>query len=218
MSNELTAVVPVERQQEATALVTWARGLAITTVAERDEAVERGKAAKALAKAITESFEPSRKAAQLALEAIRDQRDGFVTPLQEVERLVKGKCGAFDEAARQAAEKERIRLQAIEDERSRKEQAALMARAEKLKTPERAEALREQAASIVAPAVLINAPQKAAGTSTAKMWDYEITDPRAVPDEYKMIDTSKLGKVVRAVKGTITIPGVRMFEKTQQRW
>jgi hypothetical protein len=34
-----------------------------------------------------------------------------------------------------------------------------------------------------------------------------------VPAEYKIIDEIKLGKLIRALKGQVTIPGVRIFNQ-----
>lgn len=49
----------------------------------------------------------------------------------------------------------------------------------------------------------------------AKIWKFEVVDFSLVPDEYKMVDATKLGKVVRA--GLRIIPGIRIFEESTVR-
>mgnify|MGYP001194388877 CR=1 FL=1 len=51
------------------------------------------------------------------------------------------------------------------------------------------------------------------GTST--IWRFEVTDFALLPPDYKMVDASKLGKVVRA--GLHTIAGVRIWEEETLR-
>ena len=51
------------------------------------------------------------------------------------------------------------------------------------------------------------------GLSFQERWDFEITDPLKVPREYLMVDEVKLGKIVRALKNTANIPGVRVYPK-----
>jgi hypothetical protein len=51
------------------------------------------------------------------------------------------------------------------------------------------------------------------GTSgSTTTWTFEITDPAVIPDHYKMIDAKKIGRDVKAAKGKITIPGVKVIE------
>lgn len=46
---------------------------------------------------------------------------------------------------------------------------------------------------------------------TTRTPKFEIVDPKLIPAEYLMIDVVKIGKVVRASKGDIIIPGVRVY-------
>ncbi len=49
------------------------------------------------------------------------------------------------------------------------------------------------------------------GQTTITRW--EVTDFLQVPDDYKLVDAAKIGKVVRGSKGTITIPGIRIWQE-----
>lgn len=44
-------------------------------------------------------------------------------------------------------------------------------------------------------------------------WKWEVTDFNLVPDEYKMINGGMLSPVVKASKGKIVIPGVRIYNE-----
>lgn len=53
------------------------------------------------------------------------------------------------------------------------------------------------------------------GISTRTIYDAEVIDAAAVPAEYLQPDINKIRAVVRAAKGKIEIPGVRVVERTQ---
>jgi len=46
-----------------------------------------------------------------------------------------------------------------------------------------------------------------------KIWKFEVVDKALVPEDYKQVDMVKVGSVVRATKGTIAIPGIRIFSE-----
>jgi hypothetical protein len=46
------------------------------------------------------------------------------------------------------------------------------------------------------------------------LYDFEVVDPNLVPDEFWMIDEKKIGALVRASKGTMVPPGVKVIETT----
>ena len=52
---------------------------------------------------------------------------------------------------------------------------------------------------------------KAEGIQCREVWRYEVIDAAQVPREYLTIDHTKLGGVVRALKGAAQIPGVRIW-------
>ena len=185
------------------------------------------------------------------------RRAEFLRVPTEAEKTLLEKVRKYDEAEKAAREAEARRLQAIEDEKRRREQERLdalaraqrekeaaarraeeearrkaqeatneaervKAQAEAEKARKAAEAAsakahaREEAAAEVLPAPVITLPpvEKAAGESAVKVWKYEITDAAAVPRDYMMVDTVKLGAVVRATKGTLAIAGVRIYSET----
>lgn len=138
--------------------------------------------------------------------------------------------------ANEKADKERRRLQAIADEATRKanEEAAAkrkaaeaaaaagrQAEADRLrasadraeeKAAEKSELFENRAAQVVAPIATQAAP-KVGGISVPLVWDFEVTDTKAVPREYCDVNESRIRKVVQAMQGNTNIAGVRVFQK-----
>jgi hypothetical protein len=54
-------------------------------------------------------------------------------------------------------------------------------------------------------------PLVAPGVGRRDVWHYEVLDAAQVPREYLTVDHTKLGRVVRALKGAARIPGVRIW-------
>lgn len=52
---------------------------------------------------------------------------------------------------------------------------------------------------------------KPRGLSEQTHWKFRIVDESLLPREYLMPDTGKIGGVIRAAKGTVTIPGVEAY-------
>ena len=129
---------------------------------------------------------------------------------EEQERVWREKEAArqreAEELARQAREsnnaKERARLEA-EAEKSRQEAA---------KAAEKAAERAQQAAEVFVPAPVIQQEkQKVSGSKDITRWDFEITDMNLIPREWFVLDESKIGKFASATKGTVSIPGIRIF-------
>lgn len=54
----------------------------------------------------------------------------------------------------------------------------------------------------------------AQGVSTREKFSFVIENPSLVPDEHWVIDEKRIGALVRAAKGAIVIPGVRVVVET----
>ena len=120
---------------------------------------------------------------------------------EEAEKLRQEAAKTDNEAAMKRIEegRERIRQEA-EENRRRVEEATDKAIDEAAK-----------AEAAMAPAPVVPDAPKTSGLSMQDHWCFEVVDPMAVPREFLAIDEVKIGKVVRAIKGQITIPGVRIF-------
>ena len=124
-------------------------------------------------------------------------------PLEEAQRIVGGKHVAYQRAQQEAARKEQERLRKLAEAK----QARQAAKAEE-------KGLEEP--PVVIPMPTIQAPPKTLNTAsgsvtTRTVWKHQVVDMATLPDEYKIADDVKLGKVVRA--GVREIPGVRIYEE-----
>ena len=133
--------------------------------------------------------------------AIMETFRTLMAPIEEADRVTRDKVLAFKQVqAAQKAEEERInaeRLQLAQDEMALKgeitEPVNLIPVSEVTKT--------------------IHTDLGTAGMVTN--WKFEIIKPALVPDEYKIVDVAKIGKVVRA--GLREIPGVRIYPEESLR-
>jgi DNA repair exonuclease SbcCD ATPase subunit len=123
---------------------------------------------------------------------------------EEAERLNKEAAKKTnDEAALKHIdeEREKIRLQAEENRKIAEEETTLAID----------EAAKAEAA--MAPAPIVPEAPKTAGLAMRDNWCFEVVDPAAVPREYLIINEVAIGKIVRALRGKIEIPGIRVFNR-----
>ena len=118
-----TAIVKVDKKTvtEIERLEGWAKTLVIHKPEERELAMDAVRQIKARCKNIIASFKENVQAAYAAHKAAVAHRDRFLKPLQDIESRVKDAVMAYDEEVKRQAEQERKRLQAIADEKARKE-------------------------------------------------------------------------------------------------
>jgi hypothetical protein len=143
-------------------------------------------------KRINDLFRPATDMAVKTEKVWKDKLVDYHTEQENKRRLQEAKD-------REAADKERAKLEG---------QALRLA--EKGKT-DQAVAKRQEAEAIptpVAPPV-----EKPKGYSEREDWQYEVLNESAIPSEYWVVDHQALAKVVRALKGTKGIPGIRQFPR-----
>jgi hypothetical protein len=173
---------------------------------------------KALQKEIDSTFDPIIQAAHEAHKKALTQKKKFEDPLDQAERMVKPKIGAYlqeqdrirreaEEAARRAEwERQRVEKEALEK--------AMKAEAEgKAKEAEKIIEKAAKAEILVPPPLIIPERQQTQGISMREVWRFEITDPKLLPREYLTPDLVRIGKVVQACKGETNIAGVRVFSE-----
>jgi len=117
-----------------------------------------------------------------------------------------------------AARAEEARLQAeitkAKNAKARAEAEAAMAKAreEAAKAAAKAAERAQQAAEVFVPAPSIAQEKvKVAGTKDVTRYDFEIVDMALIPHEWFVLDEPKIAKFATATKGTVAIPGVRIF-------
>lgn len=169
---------------------------------------------------IAKIVEPVKTPAYKAWKAICDLEKRAIDRIKAVCDPLERGAVAWKSEQDALAERERQRqlaeAKAAEDARMAAEAAALEAAG----LQDEAEAVLaqaiEQPAPVFVPPPMPVAP-KVEGMTMVDVWCFEITTPALVPDEYKVIDESRIRKVVETFKGTKAIPGVRQWKESRPR-
>jgi len=148
-------------------------------------------------------------------------RHWFTDPLETQKKRIIAKFQADDAPLAQAQEivgDKHIAYVRMAQEKARKEQERLrkLAEARQAKAAAKAEEKGLEAPPVMIPMPTVMAPPKTVRTEAGSVtirsaWKFEVVDMAALPDEYKIADAVKLGKVVRA--GVREIAGVRIYEE-----
>jgi hypothetical protein len=166
---------------------------------------------KTLRDAIDRLFAPHITRAFEAHRALVADRKRLERPLAEAEAVLKAHLAAYTvaEERRRAAEARRQTAAAAEARASQ-----IWAEVEQLEaTGYHAEAADLATALVTTTDAIVVAPTPVAadGITSRVIWKYEVVDAAQVPPAYLTIDHRKLGAAVRALKGSVPIPGVRMW-------
>lgn len=169
------------------------------------------KAMKSMQVKIEATFGPIVKKAWDTHKEAVSQRDIHLKPIKEAAKLVNDKVATYlDDVARKKREEEARQTKVAVE----KEESARLAEAvqfEEAGDHEAAEAVLS--APMEAPVVVLPKEEKVEGIS-APIYDYhfEIMNRALIPEEYKDINETKIGKVVRALKESANIPGIRVYK------
>ena len=157
-------------------------------------------------------LEKERREEQARLEVIRKQAE-------EIRRKQEAELAAQAEALRIQQEEERKRKE--EEFKNSPEELARQAELLRVRQAEEQAALRREAEArmVDASAIPANAPKADAGAGRASVtrYTFEIVEEALIPREYFTLDTSKLQKVITALKEKANIPGVRVVEESSVR-
>lgn len=197
--------------------------LEIKTQMDYEKASTIGKGLRELKKTISDTFDPMISKCHGAWKEAIAQKAKYFGPVETAQKVIDGKITNYLLECERIRKAEEQRLQREADEKARKEQEKLDARAAKAEASgnvAKAAGLREQAAQVEAVA-----PQAApavslfAGQSLRKRWYAKVTDFKALPDDYKLPNQSMLDGLAVSSKGQMKIAGCEMYEKagTSQR-
>lgn len=210
-------VTPKEAElvNEVTAIEMRAEAVVIKDDKDFEAAGEFGVLLKKKAGEVTDFFKPLKDAAYKAHKAICDREKEMLTPLRNAEKALKKTMGDYameqerkrreqEEAMRRAAEAE---SQRILDEAARLEQEGRGADAEAALTD--AEIMEGAGRMAFVPGGV----PKAKGVSTGKDWEIVSISDKEVPLSIngamlRPVDQAAVMRLIRATKGTITIPGI----------
>ena len=225
MSDQDGVAVPPEVRETIETRAAWARALVIRSADEREQAMGIVREVKGLIAKIKADCEESVSTTHKAWKAALAFQKKFLEGPETIEAMCKAAVLKWDGEQERAIKAAADALQAIENERTRKQQEALEKKAEKVKSPERAEALREQAAALVPNAVSVAGPAKQAGESTAVIHRARVLDPIAFIKaavnagrfEFVTVDERALNDFAKRTKGAVPLTGVEFYQEKQLR-
>ena len=197
--------------KKETELITKSKDIvAILNQTEYDAAAQLKQELKSFRKQIAETFKPiidkAHKAHKEAISQMKKVEEPFIAQERRLDPIL----------ATWLTEQAKIREEKLAEMRREKaliEEKALAA-ADIAQEHGDEEAARDiiESVNTLAPAAL-DKPDSG-GIHVRKNWKFRITDASKVPEQYKRIDESKIGKVVRALGEHASIPGVETYCET----
>ena len=147
------------------------------------------------------------------MELFSDPMDRLAT----AESCLKRGILSYQQESERKRMEEETRLQEMarkEEERKRRVWEERAAKAEAAGKDEKAEELRQQKEDVfILPPIIPSQVEKVAGIQTRAIWKFEIKDANLIPREYMIPNEKMLGEVTRATKGTLQIPGIRIYSE-----
>ena len=205
-----------ELENETLPIRQQAEMMPVTTDAENITAANFLMTIKGMIKKVKDKFAPAKESAWKAHKEITALETLILKPLESAEAGLKQKMITFE----REAEKERMRLQALQEAEARRieaesrkaaEQAAKLAEKGK---EEKAEVKQQVAETLQVKAdeIRMNIVEKPmtrnAGISYKDNWTAVVKDLSLVPREYLIPNMTALNALAKATKNTVTIPGV----------
>jgi len=167
---------------------------------------------------IKDVFEPMKKKSYAAYKEILNKYKEVEAPAIKAEKYCDGLLSDyFAEQRRKREEAERKRL---EEERKRKEEEERRLQeameAEEKGDKEKADKIINESAeeeNNSKPEVEIPEKPKLNNVHTRLDYDFKIVDPESIPRQYMVPDEKLIRRVVKASKGKIDIPGIKVIKK-----
>lgn len=202
-------------QDETKALVVAQDGYLIECNGDYEMAAEIIKGYSGQIKKIEDWFEDPVDKANAAHKALTGRRAETLKPIKEAKAALGEIMGAWNAKMKAKAKAEAEMIRAIEEEDAKKELEELATGLDESGEKEAAEAVREQKERVYVPAKVEQLAPKVKGTRSMTIWEYEITDKAAIPEQFIIIDMKAIAAMVRTQKGATNIPGVRVFSREQ---
>jgi hypothetical protein len=155
-------------------------------------------------------YRPRIKQADDVTKALREDMRRLQQPALVAQAYGDNELAAYDALRERIAEEKRLKEQAEKDEHEKREKEQLAELLRKLGQNDSAQDVLT-APSEEPPVFVPKDTPRIAGLTYREDWKFEITDLSVVPREYLIADDVKIGRVVRALKGTTNIPGVRVY-------
>ena len=203
-----------EMEDEVAAIVTMAARMTVTDDASNRMAVEALKRIKTQMKQVKDAWKPFKDDAKAILDRVRDQEKKMLEPLERAEKLIKGKVSDYviAEERRRMEEAEKLRKLAMAEAEAKLAEAAEAEKGGDELTAGmslmEAEVYEQAARTMQA-----GKAEKVSGMSSVASWKIVSIDDSKVPVEFsgmmlRPVDEGAVKRLIKASKGTITIPGV----------
>jgi len=168
---------------------------------------------KSLRAEVATVFDPIIDKAYEAHKTAIAQRKRVETPLIQAENYLKPLMAEYMTSQEKKRREEEAKAQDALRKKAEDEQLEKARQAEARGDHRKAEAILNQPV-IPPPVILPTQTPKINGVSFRKTWAFKVDDETLIPREYLTPDLSKIGQVVRALKGQTKIPGVSVYEGT----
>ena len=162
-------------------------------------------------KEIDATFGPIKTKAHATWKEIVAQEKRHQEPLLQAEASIKSKISTYVMAEEKKRREEEAKAMALLKKQEEEKRLAMAVEAENLDLSDAVDSILEKP-SFVPPVILETQAPKVKGVSMSMVWKFEIEDEKLVPDQFKMIDETKIRKLVSAMGGEARIPGVRIFQ------
>jgi len=166
------------------------------------------KSIKSIRNKIDEYFDPAIKKTHAAWKENIAMKKKQSEPVEQAERIIKTKIAEYHTKQDQKRMEEEKRRQEVL--RKQEEERKLT---EAIETGD--ETILEE--PIIVPEVKIEDTTKHKGISFSLIWKFRIIDKEKVPEEYKIVDETKVGQIVRAMKEHTSIPGIEAYSEKSTR-
>lgn len=165
---------------------------------------------KSLEKEVDLAYDDHIDAAFKAHKALVAKKKLYAEPITQARQIAKGKLIVWQDKQRVLADQEAAIARAKAKRDAEDEALARAERAAEFGDDKTAGAI--MAAPVVVEPIKVAPPVKTA-TVLQTRWKFRITDAAKIPREYLIPDETKIGGVIRATRGAVTIPGVEAYSE-----
>jgi len=207
-------------RQEAGSIAVWANTLVVNNAEDYKLAFEKVKEIKVIRKKWTDYWLPLKTKAHATWKEICGKEKEGTDICDRAEMTAKQKADNWRQEQKRKAAEEQRKLQAIADEKARRERERLEREAANLKTLELKQERLEQAATVEAPVVTIERPVEVEGVAVKKIWKARLMDidkliaaatHGSVAASFLEFNEKAANRIASSTKGSISVPGVEFY-------
>jgi len=216
--NQIVELEPI--QTETNEVSQKALSIKVTSDQENNMATEFLKIVKEMKAKVSSTFRPHIQAAHKNWKDLIAEEKKHMQPLEEAYDMVAKESKTYflaQEVKRRVSE-QKLQEKSRKEEQDKKDDLERRAKSwEEKGNQAKADELRQDAGTHVAPVPIIPKTEAPQGTYTVKMWKFNILNVNEIPREFLMIDESKLKKYATAMKDSANVPGIQFYSMDDVR-